>query len=924
MNSHQKGDSFDGSNFDAQPILDGGASSVATAAQFEAGAMLVSESSVGQDPRVTAALEEYLNEVSAGSPLSKDEFLRRHAVIADHLEQCLASLEFIQKARPGLEAEGAGAAAGREEQVLPASLVLGDYRILRQVGRGSMGVVYEAEQISLGRRVALKVLPYASALDPRQRQRFLIEAQAAAQLHHPHIVPVFAAGCEQGVHFYAMQFVDGRSLAELMTEMSLAADETQARTGGPDVEAGRRNFSNGPRGGAGLPSTVALVRDADETTPSAEGQDRSASSGSGSISSGATSARQARSHGQSVARLGIQAAEALEHAHTLGVVHRDIKPANLMVDSNGELWITDFGLARFQTDVSLTRSGDLVGTLRYMSPEQALARRGVVDQRTDVYALGLTLYELLTLRPAFDGRDHHELLRQISQDEPTPPRRINPAVPRDLETIVMKAIRKEPAGRYATAKELADDLRRFRDDQPIRARRPTTFERGKRWIRRHKSIVVTGVTVFLTALSVGASLVLLQARQIEAQARKTELQAQKTEAVSQDRLTYIKRSFPFIDVIIMNAMGQVSAPAAPVGREEVPPDPAIEISQQALQLYEQAASIPPIDPESQKIVARATHRAGFARAVWSRRKGGDPALLQAAESNYRDALALFESLMTRNSRDVEIRSWYADALGEWGYGWFLLMTQRATEAEPYFRRAIRLSRELAADPGLDVPTISFQLEKTARLTGTVAEILERQGRIEEQRELWHDFVTASTAVASRLEGTEAPLLSAGLARLIGRFTTHPRFRRELREEMEMIFRLALSLDPRNSAVLNNMAWYLSIDPSAPVDDREEALAAARKAVEISPGQWTHWNTLGLAAYRAGDWKLARKALETSMKLHEGGNPADWFFLAMTLWRQNEVNEARTWFERAKESMSRMPLADPELERFRAEAERVLD
>ena len=181
---------------------------------------------------------------------------------------------------------------------------------------------------------------------------------------------------------------------------------------------------------------------------------------------------QDRAFFRNIARLGVEAAEALDHAHGLGILHRDIKPANLLIDRDGSLWITDFGLARFPSDLSLTHTGDMVGTLRYMSPEQALARRGVVDQRTDVYSLGVTLYELLALRPAFDGRDHQELLRQIALDEPTKPRRINPAIPRDLETIVLKAMAKDPSGRYATAQELAADLKRFLDDRPILARRP--------------------------------------------------------------------------------------------------------------------------------------------------------------------------------------------------------------------------------------------------------------------------------------------------------------------------------------------------------------------------------------------------------------------------------------------------------------------
>jgi serine/threonine protein kinase len=177
-----------------------------------------------------------------------------------------------------------------------------------------------------------------------------------------------------------------------------------------------------------------------------------------------------RTYFRRVAELGIQAARALDHAHALGIVHRDVKPANLLVDGSGKLWVTDFGLAHIQSDARLTMTGDLVGTLRYMSPEQALAKRIVVDHRTDVYSLGATLYELLTLEPAFSGSDRQELLRQIAFEEPKAPRRINKAIPAELETIVQKAMEKNPADRYATAKELADDLRRFLVDEPIRAR----------------------------------------------------------------------------------------------------------------------------------------------------------------------------------------------------------------------------------------------------------------------------------------------------------------------------------------------------------------------------------------------------------------------------------------------------------------------
>jgi serine/threonine protein kinase len=193
------------------------------------------------------------------------------------------------------------------------------------------------------------------------------------------------------------------------------------------------------------------------------------------------------------ADFGVQAA-ALEYAHQVGIVHRDVKPANLIVDPTGRLWVTDFGLARTRTEPGPTMTGDLLGTLPYMSPEQALARHGLVDHRTDVYALGVTLYELLTLRPGVEGKDREEVLRRIAFEEPRPPRSWDRAVPADLETVVLKAAAKEPAGRYATAQELADDLRRFLEDGPIRARRSSLRQRLRRWCGRHKPLV-TGLGV---------------------------------------------------------------------------------------------------------------------------------------------------------------------------------------------------------------------------------------------------------------------------------------------------------------------------------------------------------------------------------------------------------------------------------------------
>jgi tetratricopeptide (TPR) repeat protein len=448
------------------------------------------------DARLADLVDRLTARLQAGEPLDLDACLRDHPEHAERLRQLLPALRVLADAS---RERGRGPVS----DTAPLLGELGDFRLRREVGRGGMGVVYEAEQVSLGRRVALKVLPFASTLDPKQLQRFKNEAQAAASLHHQHIVPVYATGCERGVHYYAMQFIAGQTLATLIAELrrltGLEGGDEREHAGAASARAEGRTSSRSrpsPAGAADSPPTGPYLPEA-ETPARAE-----AEAVTPPITPLAT-ADSVRGHGyfRTVARLGIQAAEALEHAHQLGVVHRDIKPANLLVDERGNLWVTDFGLAHCQSQAGLTMTGDLVGTLRYMSPEQALAQRVLVDHRTDIYSLGVTLYELLTLEPAFDGRDRAELLRQIAFEEPPPPRHRDRAVPADLETVVLKAIAKSPAERYATAQELADDLERFVKDEPIRARRPTVFQRARKWTRRHRAAsramaCVAGVCLF--------------------------------------------------------------------------------------------------------------------------------------------------------------------------------------------------------------------------------------------------------------------------------------------------------------------------------------------------------------------------------------------------------------------------------------------
>jgi eukaryotic-like serine/threonine-protein kinase len=442
------------------------------------------------DPRLRAAVQEYLRELESGRRPDRHEFAARFPGLEEAMLPYLDALDMVRAAAPLLHSSSGERVEPAAAEPIPAE-PLGDFRIVRTIGRGGMGVVYEAVQRSLGRRVALKVLPFAAALDAKQLQRFQNEAQAAAQLHHPNIVPVYFVGCERGVHFYAMQLIQGQNLAALLEDLK-------------SHEASRGPAANPPVFGPA-------------PAPAHPGADTCAA-----VAADLSTQRSERSHAffRSVAPLIEQAATALDYAHGLGIVHRDVKPANLLLDGRGNVWITDFGLAQFHADAGLTQSGDLLGTLRYMSPEQAGGQRALMDHRTDVYSLGATLYELLTLRPIFDGADRHLLLHQILQEEPRPPRSIDRSIPPELETIVLKAVAKAPAERYASAREMADDLQRFREDRPIRARRPSLAEKATKWARRHRPVVASALAALLLTLAALTVTTVLIARAYDRERQK--------------------------------------------------------------------------------------------------------------------------------------------------------------------------------------------------------------------------------------------------------------------------------------------------------------------------------------------------------------------------------------------------------------------
>jgi WD40 repeat protein/serine/threonine protein kinase len=481
---------------------------------------------LSEEALVGRVADEFTERLNRGEQPDVEEYARLYPPIAALLRQVLPALQAMG---PHASANGLVGARGTPQQ-LPGHL--GDFRIIREVGRGGMGVVYEAEQESLGRRVALKVLHLHAGQDPRLLERFRRESRAAAQLHHTNIVPVHEVGQQDGLCYYAMQFIRGQALDEVFCELQhLRASSVPGAAKGSVAPAA--SLAQSLRTGAFEPvgSVNAIAAQEPTHAPAATVSmslpaelSAAALPDRSELSSVASDYRR---YCRNVARLGLQAAEALAYAHGRGIVHRDIKPANLLLDSTGVLWVSDFGLVKTQ-DPALTDTGDLVGTLRYMAPERF---RGECDARADVYALGLTLYELLVLRPAFDGQDRLHLVDQISRQEPARPRTLDPRIPRDLETILMKAIEKDPRRRYPSAEALAGDLRRFLADEPIQARRIGPLERLGRWGRRNPLVAGLSAAVVLVAVLgfVGVFGQMQVAVAHEQEAQENARQAQKNE-----------------------------------------------------------------------------------------------------------------------------------------------------------------------------------------------------------------------------------------------------------------------------------------------------------------------------------------------------------------------------------------------------------
>jgi WD40 repeat protein/serine/threonine protein kinase len=495
--------------------------------------------------------DEFLARYRRGEHPSLTEYAEAHPELAGAIRDLFPALVMIEEAGARDQAV-AGSCAGRVAAAGGSLERLGDYRIIREVGRGGMGVVYEAEQVALGRHVALKVLPFQTASHPQRLNRFRREARSAARLHHTNIVPVFDIGEYHGVHYYAMQFIQGQGLDEVLREVrrmkkSNALPEIPARNCDRVTLSGNGNESEvlarAMQTGQFQPAPPEFEEATSHDTTPAEGQQRpdqrsdvadtASSTSLALVSQTGLSAQSDFHYYRSVARIGLQVAEALAYAHSQKVLHRDIKPSNLLLDRQGTVWVTDFGLAKEQGD-DFTRTGDVVGTLRYMAPERF---KGQADARSDIYSLGITLYELSTLRPAFKESDHARLVRQITQEEPDRPRKINPRIPRDLETIMLKMIDHEPCRRYSSSAHLAEDLRCFLVDRPIRARRTSAPERLLRWCRRNPLVasLATALASLLIMGIVGMIVIDFRLRDAAIQERRLREHADQAKKLAQLR-----------------------------------------------------------------------------------------------------------------------------------------------------------------------------------------------------------------------------------------------------------------------------------------------------------------------------------------------------------------------------------------------------
>jgi tetratricopeptide (TPR) repeat protein len=603
--------------------------------------------------------EEFARRLRDGERPSVEEYAARYPLWAADIREMFPAVQVMEQLKPRRE-DRSPASPPAAQHRFPERL--GEYRLLREIGRGGMGVVYEARQETLGREVALKVLPAHLLANEKLRLRFRRESQAAARLHHTNIVPVFGVGEQDGLCWYVMQLIHGRSIDLALGERSTPAD------------AGTQPTGQTPAGPRPTPTVI-------QGTP--------------------------RFSAQAIARMGVQVADALAYAHDHGILHRDVKPSNLLLDDQGTVWVTDFGVAKLLEEAQLTQSGEYVGTLRYMSPERFL---GHCDARGDVYSLGITLYEMLAGRPAFPDTTPEHLIRLITEGEPPRFEALGLAVPADLETIVLKATARDPAHRYQTAGELADDLRRFLDDRPVHARRIGALGQLWRWCLRNRLVAglaaaVVGLLLLTSVVFVIAFLHTSAANQKAQTALDAEhAQRERAERMSASALVALNRVYEHFAPSRIVATATLPADDSGEDRVEIPPQPVLSpetasLLEELLGFYEQVAREGSDSPKLQAQAAEANQRIGDIR----QRLGQ----LEPAIAAYRKAGELYGRLPT-DARDEAVGIKMARTYNELGCA--LQALQRGDEAREANGQALAALSE--AKEFVTRPEFRYELART--------------------------------------------------------------------------------------------------------------------------------------------------------------------------------------------------------------------
>jgi tetratricopeptide (TPR) repeat protein len=636
-------------------------------------------------------------------------------------------------------------------------------------------------------------------------------------------------------------------------------------------------------------------------------------------------------------------------------------------------------LARTAADPGLTMRGDLLGTLRYMSPEQALAKHGLVDHRTDIYSLGVTLYELLTREPVWGEIDRQELLRCIVDMEPKPPRRINKSIPPELETILLKAMEKNPADRYATAQALADDLRRYLTNEPIQARRSSLVQRARKVVRRHPGVAVTATVAMVAGLLLGIVGLAVYNRMVRQEQLRTQdalNRAEREKAIAQAVRYFVR------DKLL--AQNDPRAQAEALRRSgksaELKPTPTIRevLDRAALEftldrIDKQFPGEPLVQAEFLRAIGEAYGAVGeYEKAIDYLQRARD---LQIRElvSDHPDTLATISSLARTylDARKLEegarlfkqVGDVRAETLGPDHPDTLASMNDLARTyfAQRRHEEAFRLREEIvrlrtiklgANDPETLVSMNNLAnshaaLKRYEQALNLHEETLDRRKTVQgeyhpDTLQSMNNVANCYTKLGRQHEALKLHQETLGLRRdKLGNDHTDTlqsmnnvafmcsalgQYAEALRLYDETWARRLAKLGvdhPDTLESMNALAWVLANCPVQKLRDPFRAVDLAYQAVDRVPDNPNYRNTLGAAYYRAGDWMDAVAALEDSMRVGKGGDASDWFFLAMAHWQLGHKEESRRWYDRAVHWTEKKKPKDEELIRFRAEAAKLL-